>query len=105
MEELRSYLARRIAQLQTRQDGIRIEAMELSDALRADGAALGIGPVMLESLTDQLKRVSLGANVNELFEAFREWMLEDPGGPSLVSVIQSWPGFQEWSLENWQTRA
>ena len=42
-------------------------------------------------MTDQEK--------SAVFEAFREWMLEDPGGARLVDEIQGLDGYSEWSEE------
>lgn len=40
-------------------------------------------------------------NLMDLFEAYREWMLDDAGGHLLTDVIPSLPGFAKWSKENW----
>lgn len=39
----------------------------------------------------------------QLFEAYREWMLEDAGGAWLTNTITNRLGFSEWSEKHWGT--
>jgi hypothetical protein len=47
------------------------------------------------------ENISLARERKLLFEAYREWMLEDPGGDTLINHIISLPGFSEWAEKNW----
>jgi len=58
---------------------------------------------MLHGLCDALGllRDRLKEQDEALFAAYKEWMLEDAGGPSLTEAITDRPGYAEWAKKNW----
>lgn len=92
------------------------EAVEKLAAVRDTQAA--VLPYTNEALEQQLARLSadmlhglcdaldllrdrLKEHDERLFGAYREWMLDDPGGEDLMTTITARPGFAEWSKKNW----